>query len=195
MKVIGITGGVGTGKSQVLSYLKKEYDAIICQADHVAWDLQKPGKTCYLKIVTSFGEEILNEDKTINRSKLGEIVFSNHEKLLLLNQIMHPTVKDTIGKLIEEAKTQDNAYFIIEAALLLEANFDMICDEVWYIYSDISVRRERLKKSRNYSDEKVDSIMATQLSEDMFQKRCQIIIDNSGSFADTCFQIDQIMKC
>ena len=122
-------------------------------------------------------------------------MFSNHEKLLLLNQIMHPTVKDTIGKIIEEAKTLDNAYFIIEAALLLEANFDMICDEVWYIYSDISVRRERLKKSRNYSDEKVDSIMATQLSEDMFQKRCQIIIDNSGSFADTCFQIDQIMKC
>ena len=195
MKIIGITGGVGSGKSRVLTYLESKYNALICQADHVAWKLQEPGQTCYAKIMDCFGKEILHQDKTINRSKLGKIVFADHEKLIQLNQIMHPAVKEYIVELIEQEKKNDTIYFIIEAALLLEEHYNLICDELWYIYCDEKVRRERLKVNRNYTDEKIDSIMASQLPKEIFRKECQIMIDNSGEFEDTCYQIDQVIKC
>ena len=77
----------------------------------------------------------------------------------------------------------------------MEEHYNLICDELWYIYCDEKVRRERLKVNRNYTDEKIDSIMASQLPEEIFRKECQIMIDNSGEFEDTCYQIDQVIKC
>ena len=195
MKIIGITGGVGSGKSRVLSYMEVKYNALICQADHVAWKLQEPGQKCHAEIIDCFGKEILNEDKTINRSKLGQLVFADNEKLLQLNQIMHPAVKEYIVEFIQKEEKNGTTYFILEAALLLEEHYNLICDELWYIYCDERVRRERLKANRNYTDEKIDSIMASQLPEEVFRKECQILIDNSGDFEDTCYQIDQAMKC
>ena len=194
MKIIGITGGVGSGKSRVLSYMESHFDAVICQADHVAWELQKPGERCYIEIVKYFGNEILNEDATIQRGKLGQIVFSDKNKLEVLNNIMHPAVKESVIGLIQQEKEKGTSYFVLEAALLLEEHYDKICDELWYIYCDSHVRKLRLKESRQYSDEKIDAIMSTQLSEDIFRKQCQIMIDNSGNFEDTCYQIEKAMK-
>ena len=194
MKIIGITGGVGSGKSRVLSYMETKYRAVICQADHVAWKLQEPGQKCYAEIVAYFGENILDEDGTINRGKLGQIVFANKEKLYKLNQIMHPAVKEYIVEWIQRERNNETAYFIIEAALLLEDDYSQICDEMWYIYSNESIRRDRLKSSRGYTDEKIDAIMASQLSEQIFRKECQIVIDNSEDFEDTCYQIEKAMK-
>ena len=194
MKIIGITGGVGSGKSRVLSYMEEQFDAVICQADHVAWELQKPVQGCYLQILKHFGREILNDDETIDRKKLGQIVFNDNEELLVLNAIMHPAVKEEIRNRICNARENGSEYFIIEAALLLEDNYKQICDELWYIYTDENTRRLRLKESRAYSDEKIDAIMASQLSEEIFRKECQIVIDNSGDFEDTCYQIDEAMK-
>lgn len=194
MKIIGITGGVGSGKSRVLSYMETKYRAVICQADHVAWRLQEPGQKCYAQIVACFGENILDEDGTINRGKLGRIVFADKDKLLQLNQIMHPAVKEYIVEWIQREIENKSIYFIIEAALLLEEDYNLICDEMWYIYCDESIRRERLRSSRGYTDEKIDAIMASQLSEHIFRKECQIIIDNSGEFEDTCCQIEKAME-
>lgn len=194
MKIIGITGGVGSGKSRVLSYMETKYRAVICQADHVAWKLQEPGQKCYTQIVAYFGENILDEDGTINRKKLGNIVFADKDKMCKLNQIMHPAVKEYIVEWIQREKETESTYFIIEAALLLEDNYNLICDEMWYIYCDESMRRERLRLSRGYSDEKIDAIMNSQFSEQIFRKECQIVIDNSGDFKDTCYQIEKAME-
>lgn len=194
MKIIGITGGVGSGKSRVLSYLEEKYGAVICQADHVAWDLQKPGEKCYQAIVEYFGTCILNADKTINRKKLGEFVFGNETPLSVLNAIMHPAVNEEIRKRIEIGKISQAKYFVIEAALLIEENYDEICDELWYIYTSEAVRRVRLKESRQYSDEKIDAIISAQLAEKVFRTSCQRVIDNSADFENTVAQIDDIMK-
>jgi len=194
MKIIGITGGVGSGKSRVLSYMESRFDAVVCQADHVAWLLQEPGQKCYAQIVKHFGREILHDDATINRKKLGQIVFGDKEELLVLNGIMHPAVKQAIVEQIKIEQENETDYFVLEAALLLEDGYKQICDELWYIYTDEMTRRYRLKESREYSDEKIDAIMASQLSEEVFQKECQIVIDNSGDFKDTCYQIDKFMK-
>lgn len=194
MKIIGITGGVGSGKSRVLSYMEEAYGAVICQADHVAWELQEPGKKCYAQIVEHFGNDILNDEGTINRRKLGEIVFGNQVELFVLNEIMHPAVKEAIVDRIQIEREKNSKYFLIEAALLLEDGYNQICDEMWYIYTDENTRRFRLKESRAYSDEKIDAIMASQLSEEIFRKECQIVIDNSGDFKDTCYQINKAIQ-
>ena len=194
MKVIGITGGVGSGKSRVLSYLEEKHHAVICQADHVAWELQKPGQKCYLEIVEHFGTSILNEDKTINRKSLGQIVFGNDAQLQVLNAIMHPAVKCEIQKRISEEKANGRKLFFLEAALLIEEHYDEICDELWYIYTSEQIRRQRLKESRQYSDEKIDAIMATQLSEEMFRKACKNVIENNSTFEDTGAKLDDAIE-
>jgi len=194
MKVIGITGGVGSGKSRVLSYLEEKHHAVICQADHVAWELQKPGQECYLEIVEHFGTCILNEDKTINRKALGQIVFGNDAQLQVLNAIMHPAVKCEIQKRISEEKANGRKLFFLEAALLIEEHYDEICDELWYIYTSEQIRRQRLKESRQYSDEKIDAIMATQLSEEMFRKACKNVIENNSTFEETGAKLDDAIE-
>ena len=194
MKVIGITGGIGSGKSRVLSYLEEKHHAVICQADRVAWELQEPGQKCYLEIVEYFGTGILNEDTTINRTELGQIVFHDDEKLYLLNEMMHPAVKIEIQNRISQEREKGTKLFFLEAALLIEEHYDEICDELWYIYTSEPIRRQRLKESRGYSDEKIDAIMATQLSEETFRKVCKIVIENNGMFEETCKSLDDAVE-
>lgn len=195
MKIIGITGGVGSGKSRVLSYIEETFSAVICQADHVAWELQMPGQRCYQEIIKHFGNGILNEDKTINRKALGQVVFHDEKELLILNEITHPAVKREIQDRIKrEQEAGTAAFFVLEAALLIEEHYDEICNELWYIYTDEPIRRQRLKESRQYTDEKIDAIMASQLSEEVFRRQCDRVILNSGDFAETQNQIAEAMR-
>ena len=194
MKIIGITGGVGSGKSQVLTFMKERFGAVICQADQVAWELQEPGEKCYQDIVKCFGGEILNADKTINRKALGEIVFGNDAQLRVLNGIMHPAVKAEINAIIQKEREKGTTLFVLEAALLIEEHYDEICDELWYISTDEQIRRHRLKESRNYSDEKIKAIMESQLPEEIFRKACKRVVDNNGTFEKTCMQVEDLIK-
>lgn len=192
MKIIGITGGVGAGKSAILSYLKENHGAVIMEADKVGHLVMEPGESCYAKILQVFGKEILREDETIDRGKLGAIVFQDIELLQRLNEIVHPAVKQKIlSELTKEQEKKEKKLFIIEAALLLEDHYDEICDEIWYIHTDAAIRAERLRASRGYDEEKIAGIMANQKTPEEFRFGCQIMIDNSGEFADTCRQIDK----
>lgn len=194
MKVIGITGGVGTGKSEVLNYLERKHGAVVCQADLVARNLEKKNTICYRQIVGHFGEGILTENGRINREKLAKVVFSDGEERKKLNAIVHPAVKKRILGLIREQEKKGTELFVLEAALLLEDHYDEICDETWYIYAEDDVRRKRLKLSRGYGDERIDGIFRSQKSRDEFLKRCDRAVDNSRSFDDTRTQLDSIMK-
>ena len=107
---------------------------------------------------------------------------------------MHPAVKASIKEKILNEKEKGTKLFVLEAALLIEEHYDEICDELWYIYVDETNRRDRLKVSRGYTDEKIDSMMKTQLSEEVFQKKCKVVIDNSGDFEYTCVQIQEAIK-
>lgn len=193
--IIGITGGVGAGKSQVLSILKEEYHAAVLFADEIGHLLMKPEQDCYMRIVEEFGESILREDKTIDRAKLSALVFDNEERLKKLNRIIHPAVKEYIRAQIADIYAKEQGKLIvIEAALLIEDNYDEICDEIWYIYADEATRRKRLKESRGYSDEKIDSIMKNQLSEAEFRKYCKKTIDNSKSLAKTREELKKALE-
>lgn len=194
MKIIGITGGVGSGKSRVLSFMEERFHAVICQADHVAWELQKPGEKCYQEIVAHFGKKILNEDGTIDRKVLGQIVFGDEKELSELNAITHPAVKEAIQTSIVKEKNNGTELFVLEAALLIEEHYDEICDELWYIYTREKIREERLIKSRGYSPEKVRQIFASQLKDEIYRSHCSVIIDNNGSVDDAYRQIDMALK-
>ena len=155
MKVVGITGGVGSGKSVVMNILKEKYGAEVILADLVAHDLMEPGQQNYLDIVEAFGEGILAQDKTIDRPALAKVVFGNQERLARLNAITHPNVKKEIFHRIDGIKEKGEASFIaVEAALLLEEGYQKDFDTMWYVYVDEATRIERLKEGRGYTEEK-----------------------------------------
>ena len=192
MKVIGITGGVGAGKSEILKFFKEKYHAIVVEADKVGHMLMEPGGACYYSIVEKFGSSILNGDQTINRGKLGKIVFSDEALLAELNKIIHPRVKSHIvSEIAKERAYHRTDLFVVEAALLIEDHYDVVCDELWYIHTDEEVRGKRLKEARGYDDEKIASICANQKSPAEFRSACQVVIDNSGDLTDTYRQIEE----
>ena len=194
MKIIGVTGGVGAGKSTVLNYLEKRYGAKLILADLVGHEVMEPGHEAYTQVVKAFGQEIVSEDKTIDRKALGAIVFADETKRMILNRIIHPAVRQEILRRLEEAKLSHLSSVVVEAALFLEENYDAFCDETWYIYTDEKIRRQRLKESRGYSDERIDQIFRSQKTHEEFQKRCMFMIDNNGSEEETFRQIDRRMN-
>lgn len=192
MKAIGITGGVGAGKSEILAYLKEHANCRIIIADEVAHDLEKQGGVCYGQIVALLGKEIVAKDGEIDRSKMAARIFADSGLLARINEIVHPAVKEHI---INEIAKERNAgrldYLFIEAALLIEGGYGEIVDEMWYIHTDEKTRRDRLKASRGYSDEKIGSIMREQLREEEFRKNCSTVIDNSKTLESAYGQIDK----
>ena len=184
MKIIGITGGVGSGKSEILNILKNDYQAKVIQSDHVAHELMVPGAKSYDAIVQAFGNEILNEDQTINRPILGEIVFHDETKLSLLNSITHKNVDEEILSRIDQfGKEEPEGLLVIESALLVGAGYE----------KREEVRYERLKASRGYSDEKIKQMIEKQQKEEEFKAMASNIIDNSGDLEDTKAQIVKIL--
>ena len=128
MRIIGITGGIGSGKSTVLNLLEENYSAYIVETDKLAHYLMEPGQTAYEKIVDAFGTDILAEDGKINRAILGNIVFQEEAALNTLNGIVHPAVKEYILHDIEQKKQEQVSIYVIESALLIEDGYKAICD-------------------------------------------------------------------
>ena len=193
MKVIGITGGVGSGKSAVLAWMEQEYGACICQMDEVAKQLQKKGTECFKKIVDEFGDAVVGEDGELDRKELGKMVFSSAEKLQCLNAIVHPAVLKWVQKDIVEKRKQGKPLYVVEAALLTDTGREL-CDEMWYIYCEKEVRMERLRHDRGYSDEKIQRMMANQLPDEEFEARCDFQLYNDEDVAHTYLQIERKMR-
>ena len=192
MKVIGITGGVGAGKSALLTYIAGKYNCVVILADEAAHRLKAPGQPCYEPLVELLSQDILNEDKTIDKGKMAQKIFQSEELRKKVNAIIHPAVRKLILENIACEKEKGQVDFLfLEAALLIENGYLDIVDEVWYIYAREEIRRGRLKETRHYTDEKTDAIMKSQLSEEIFRKNCCFVIDNSESLTEAYRQIDR----
>lgn len=185
-QVIGITGGIGCGKSVVMDILKNEYGAFVILADTVGHELMKPGAVNYNGIVNQFGKEILDKDGEIDRKKLGAIVFGNQENLTALNQITHPNIINDIKNRIEESLNDSSIPFVcLESAILLDTDLYKLCDTILYVYAAEKVRIERLMAGRGYTEEYCRTVMAKQKNESVYRDKADLIIDNSGSIEDT----------
>ena len=190
MKVIGITGGIGSGKTQVMNYIKSHACCRVIFADEVAHLVKEPGTECYKALVDLLGSDILEQDMSIRRDKMAEIIFADGQILGKINALIHPAVKTYIVKAIQEEKAAGNIKLLfVEAALLIESGYMDICDEIWYIYAEENIRKQRLKESRGYDIQKIDGIMKSQMSDEFYRKHCKFVINNSGNRKETYKQI------
>ena len=192
MITIGVTGGVGAGKSEILRYLEKNYNCMILMSDNAAKELEAPGGILYEPLVRLLEEKtpengahgpLLLENGEIDKQEMAGRIFSDPLLLTRINELVHPAVnkyiRDEIGR---ERISGEKEFFILESALLIENGYDRILDSMWYIYCEESVRSMRLKASRGYSDEKIRSIMMRQVSEEVFRTHCDTVIDNTLDF-------------
>lgn len=186
-KVIGIAGGVGSGKSTVLNILRQKYDAVICMADELGHDVMRPGTAGFDRIRQTFGEAILLPDGEIDREHLARQVYRDPDQLGRLNAIVHPLVLSEIRRRIRE-RDQDRL-FILETALLFETGCDQLCDEVWGVVTEDEIRIQRLMDSRGYTREKSESIMGNQHSNAVLRTLCKRVLVNDGELRDLEAQI------
>ena len=189
MRVIGVTGGVGAGKSTVLGILEKEFDAYVIQADLLGHVLMEPGEECYDAVIALFGKEIIKKDKTIDRRRISDVVFTDKDMLLKLNGIIHPAVKQRILRLISEQREAGRKLCVVEAALFLEERYQEFCDEVWYVYTEEEIRIQRLMESRGYSRGKSLGIIRNQVSDQVFRENTDYVFENNGDMKGIWRQI------
>lgn len=192
MRFIGITGGIGAGKSEILQYIRKHYQCEIYLADEVAHLVKEPGTKCFEQLVELLGKDIVDSDGQINKQMMAQRIFADEKILEQVNAIVHPAVREYLLDRLEMAKSHSEVeLFFVEAALLIEAGYGPLVDEMWYIYADEAVRAERLRTARGYNDEKIAQIMKSQLAEEEFRKNADFVIDNSGLLADSYRRIDE----
>ncbi|MDE5778109.1 MAG: dephospho-CoA kinase [Lachnospiraceae bacterium] len=185
MRIIGITGGIGTGKSTILSILKKEPNSFIVEAVTLAHQLMEQGQAAYKKIVDVFGKDILDSNGNINRNVLGKIVFEDVNLLKQLNEIVHPAVKKYILSDIQKKSEQGFQNYIIEAALLIEDGYKEVCDEIWYVYVEKEERIRRLIKGRGGNRDKWEAVIQNQSSDDYYRQYSDFVIDNGENLTKT----------
>jgi dephospho-CoA kinase len=179
--VIGLTGGIGAGKSTVTQMLE-ELGAAVIDADKVGHQIYLPELPAWREIVDTFGTTVLNADRTINRQALGKIVFADPEALRTLNRIVHPKMFDRMAELIAELRARGGMKaIVVEAAVLIEANWMPLVDQVWVVMASEAVVVDRLAIQRNLTPEQVRTRIAAQLSNDERLKHAHVVIRNDGS--------------
>lgn len=192
MKVIGLTGGVGCGKSTVTDVLKENYNAHVIQCDKLGHEVLYPDGEAYQPVLALLGNEILDDKGWIDRSRVAAIVFQNPELLQKMNEIVHPAVIREVDRQIKEQRDLGaKDYVVMETALMIEAGMSGCCDVIWYVYADEATRSQRLKSSRGYSDERIRSVIGSQKSDEEFRQIADVVIDNSGSPENTRLQISK----
>ena len=192
--VMGITGGIGSGKSVVTSLLKEKFGAAVIDTDGVGHEVTEKGRPAYVKIVETFGNTILTEDGSIDRKKLGSLVFSNKELLQKLNDIVHPVVEAEVDRRIAEFTKKNYKYIALETALLIKVGYNRKCDKIWFIYADEETRLKRLYINRSMEREKAVKIFESQNSEKEFRETADDVIDNSGTEEEVEVQIKNILE-
>lgn len=184
MKTIGLTGGIGSGKSTV-SQLLAELGAFVIDADKVGHEIYLPGQEAWQQVIAAFGRDILAADQTIDRKKLGAIVFSSAEARKKLNAIVHPLMFKDIGRRITEKRTEGfTKPIVVEAAILIEANWLPLVDEVWVVVTGKGVVVERVAAQRGLSAQDTEARIASQLADAERLKHAHVAIANDGSRED-----------
>ena len=192
MYTIGLTGGIGTGKSEVLSILR-DLGASTVQADLLAHEIYSPGKPAWQDIIHTFGSEILTAEQQINRKKLGEIVFADKNKLSKLNQIVHPRIFEHLKELIEKQEMAGVRLLVIEAAVLIEAEWTEMVDSVWVVKASRSIIIDRLKGKTTLSEKQITQRINAQISDAKRQEKANEIITNNGDKSELRDQVRKLI--
>jgi dephospho-CoA kinase len=191
VKTIGLTGGIGSGKSTV-SQLLGELGAFVIDADKVGHEIYLPGKEAWKQVTAAFGQDILAPDQTIDRKKLGAIIFGSDDARKKLNSIVHPLMFKDIDYRIKEKRADGfTKPIVVEAAILIEANWLPLADEVWLIVTNKNAVIERVASQRGLSARDTEARIASQLSDAERRKYATLVIENDGSLEDLKIKVQQ----
>ena len=193
MKVIGLTGGIGSGKSTVSQFLA-ELGVVIIDADRVGHEAFKPDTELWREVVAAFGRQVLTPSGEIDRKKLGEIVFGNAELLSRLNQIMHPRMYDMVKVQLEEYRRWGVEVVVLAAPLLLEAGWTSLVDEVWVTVASESTVLKRLQEKVGLSKEESLSRIRSQLSSEERIKRADVVINTDCSLDEVKARVRELWE-
>jgi len=182
MLVIGLTGGIGTGKSHVAGLLQS-LGASVINADEVGHEAYTPDSESWREVVKTFGKEILQPSGGIDRQKLGAIVFSDAQQLEKLNAIMHPRMAKMVADRIQVFRDQGVQTVVVEAALLFEAGWDSLVDEVWTTDSSVELVIERLQARNGMDEKEARRRIDSQMDRTERIERSNLVVDNSGDVA------------
>jgi len=180
MKVIGLTGGIGSGKSTVSQFLR-ELGAVLIDADKAGHEAYQPNTETWREVVAAFGEQILTPDGEIDRKKLGGIVFSSPESLARLNLIVHPRMYEMMKAQIEEYRQRGVDVVVLEAAILLEAGWTPLVDEVWVTVAPEPTVVERTRERTGLPEEQILARIRSQMSSEERAKHADVVINNDGT--------------
>ncbi len=193
MKVIGLTGGIGSGKSTVSQFLA-ELGAVIIDADKIGHEAFKPDTEVWREVVASFGRQIITPSGDIDRKKLGEIVFGNSESLSRLNQIMHPRMYALVKTELEGHRRQGVDVAVLEAPLLMEAGWAALVDEVWVTVAPESTVLRRLKEYSGLSEQQSLARIRSQLSSAEREKHADVVINNDGDLNELKSKVEKLWQ-
>ena len=193
MRTLGVTGGIGAGKSSVVQMLAA-LGAVVIDADRVGHEVYAPGTLGFAQVVAAFGRDIVGGDGAIDRKKLGAIVFADSTALARLNAIVHPLIRDAVAQRVAAARAASTAPIVVEAALLIEAGWDALVDEVWLVAARRDVIEERLTTQRGMDAAAVAARMRAQLADDERRAHADVVIDNSGSREQLRQEVERLWR-
>lgn len=193
MKVIGLTGGIGSGKSTVSQFLS-ELGANVLDADKVGHQCYQQGTEAWKDVVDAFGKEVVAPDGSIDRKKLGAIVFGDPEALIRLNQIMHPRMYDMMADQIEECRLGGVEVVVLEAAVLFEANWTPLVDEIWVTVASEPTVVQRVRERTGLPEEQIRSRIRSQLSNEERKEKADLVISNDGGLDELREKIEELWE-
>lgn len=193
MRVIGLTGGVGSGKSYVAHCLQELYGMELLIADELGHVAMEPGTNSFDRIVARFGADVVMEDGTLDRKRLADIIFHDPQALEDMNAIVHPAVKGYLTDFINKRQKLPGT-ILLENAILYETGCDAFCEEVWYVSVPEEIRIRRLMRDRGYTEEKSRAMIASQQPDSFFRERADRIIDNIGSRQELEKRLETLMS-
>jgi len=193
MKIIGLTGGIGSGKSTVSKFLA-HLGAVVIDADKVGHEVFKPGTKAWQEVVDAFGQGIISADGTIDRRKLGEIVFSNPGARAKLNQVMHPLIYEQVKSRIGEYGKKGVAIIIVEAPLLLEVGWKSLVDEVWVTSASEATVIKRLKEQKGLPEAQSLARIRAQLTDEERIRQADVVIDTDCALDELKERVEALWR-
>lgn len=193
MKIIGLTGGIASGKSTVADIIVKSgYTVVDC--DKIAWQLAEPEGEIWQVYRNRYGDGVLNEDSTLNRQAVADIVFKDKDELAIINSLVHPLIKKQMLAEVEQASARGESIVFLDVPLLFEAGFDKMADEKWLVYVPFSVQKERLMARNGYSEAEALRRIGCQMSLEEKRQLSDVVINNDGDIDQLRHQVLEKIK-
>ena len=193
MKKIGITGGIGSGKSMLTNWLREKGYPVI-DADEVSREAAAPGEPAMLRLLEEIGSEVFNNDGSLNRQKLANIIFYDPISLMTVNEIFHGDIKERIEEKVSEHEKMGERVVFLSVPLLFETEADWLLDEKWLVTSDEEKRLKRVMDRDGITEQDVRARMASQMPEEKKRAKADFIIENNGTPDDLYGEVEKILK-